>query len=370
MATFATKKTGIRPPITSWEYYVEDKDDWERYKDILKVETKKPGFLWVKLKGGLLGGDLVANAPSGWGAGQTYKNGDKVTLLDNSSHNLPGEKTIYALVEIRGNKGLLPITKLGKPSRNTTAVEDVALAQLDSAIKKRAIGGKGICIVTTDHHGHIAQMFKDVVRARTNKGTPKSDFSMINSTGQVVSEISHKKEGGPEAYQQYSGITQTAGASIADDSLVHDALRLFVDRYSLITVEKLRFKFKIPWNKKGKLLMNRAIYGPDFGGRFGIDNVNFIGQGKPVIKEYTRQPTNSHDDCIKECGIVYELTFSSNISMNGDLSHFKSGGYEPYIIARYTGGRTFQVDNEKYRDIRVLIAPTTLSRRAGVVPVE
>ena len=87
MATFATKKTGIRPPITSWEYYVEDKDDWTRYNDLdtgpLKVETKKPGFLWGKLKRGdqqadylpgLLGGDLVANAPSGWGAGQQYKN--------------------------------------------------------------------------------------------------------------------------------------------------------------------------------------------------------------------------------------------------------------------------------------------------------
>ena len=358
MATFATKKTGVRPPITSWEYYVEDKEDWERYKDILKVETKTPGFLWIKS-----GGDYVETGPR-------YKNGDKVTLLDNGSYDLAGEKTIYALVKIHNKKGLLPITKLGKPSRNTTAVEDVALAQLDSAIKDRMTGGKGICIVTTDHHGHIAQMYKDVVRARTNRGTPKSDFSMINSSGQVVAEISHKKEGGPEAYQQYSGITERAGASIADDSLVEDALRLFVDRYSLITVEKLRFKFKIPWNKSGKLLMNRAIYGPDFGGAFGIDNVNFIGQGKPVLGPYTKQTTNSHDNCVKECGIVYELSFSSNISMNGDLSHFKGGGYEPYIIARYTGGRTFQVDNEKYRDIRVLIAPTTLSRRAQVLPIE
>ena len=37
MATFATKKTGVRPPITSWEYYIEDKEDWERYKNILKL---------------------------------------------------------------------------------------------------------------------------------------------------------------------------------------------------------------------------------------------------------------------------------------------------------------------------------------------
>ena len=364
MATFAAKKTGVRPPITSWEYYIEDKEDWERYNKLttgpLKVETKKPGYLWVKS-----GKDYVESSSQ-------YKNGDNVKLLDNSTYYLNGEKTIYASVQIGRKKGLLPINRLGKPPKNTTKDEDIALAQLDAAIKKRTLtnGNTGICIVTTDHHGHISQMFLDVVRARTNKGTPKSDFAMINSKGHVVAEISHKKAGGPEAFQQYSGVSQRSGKSIAEDELVEDALRMFVNYYSEITDDRESFKFKIPWNSDGKELMNRAIYGPDFGGAYGIDNVNFIGQGKPTLSPFTRQPSNATHNCLKKCGMIYELSFSSDISMNGDLNHFKSGGYQPYIFARYTGDRTMTIDDEKYRGVRVMIAPLDIRKTAIELPIQ
>ena len=356
MATFSARKTGVRPPITSWEYYVEDKDDWVRYNKIpLKVETKTPGYLWIKAGKGSNERYVEAGSP--------YKNGEKIKLLDNGSYHLNGEKTIYALVQIGGKKGLLPISRLGKPPKNTTKDEDIALAQLDGAIRERTTGNTGICIVTT-HGSHISQMFLDVVGARTNRGTPKSDFAMINSSGRVVAEISHKKAGGPEAFQQYSGVTSKAGKSISEDEIVEDSLRLFVNHYKDITLERESFKFKIPWNKAGKELMNRAIYGPNFGKKFGIDNVNFIGQGQPSLDKFTRQPGKAQHDCLKKCGHIYELSFSSDISMNGDLSHFKSGGYQPYIFARYTGGRNFEVDNEKYTDVRVLIAPLNIRKTA------
>jgi hypothetical protein len=347
MANFSVPKTGIVPKTTSWEYYIEHKEDWERYKTILKVETKKSDSLWIKYKK-----DFIQS-------GELYKNGASVLLLDNHSHFLEKGKKVYANVKINGITGLLPISHLGKPKRNTTEVEDIALSNLNKAIKDRMLGNQGVCIIVKS--GKEKLIFMDAVGARTNSGTPKSDFTIINSKGEDICFISHKASGGASAYQQYSGISKLAGTIISENTLVETALIGFAKNHSKIIDDRQRFKYEIPFTTIGKKLMNLAIYGPDYGSaNFGINNVNFIAQGDPSLIEYKKKKSDPKSLCM--CGHIYELTFSDNISINGDLTHFKESGYRPHIIARYTSGRKFSVGNTTYTGVRVLIAPDALSK--------
>ena len=81
MATFSQRKTGTT--MTSWEYYVQDKEDWERYKNTLKVEftTKNQPILFKDTKGSST-------------IGSPLSNGTSLILLSNKSFNI--EKKIHA----------------------------------------------------------------------------------------------------------------------------------------------------------------------------------------------------------------------------------------------------------------------------------
>jgi hypothetical protein len=386
MANFQTKKTGSNQ--TSWEYYIEGKDDWKRYETILKIEAKSfdsniklkkfSNFLYKQTGSSK---QYVATPEPAVGISiyqrdinkyrpiskSPYKNGDAVILLDNKTYrldhngllvNTKNKGAAYAKVKVNGNIGLIPINKLGKPKRNTTAVEDVALRDLNLAIKKRMLGNKGICIVV-QNKGSI-EIFEGAVGARTNKGTPKSDFTIIDSRGRNICYISHKAAGGAKAYQQYSGISRTAGEQISKHNLVKKSLKGFSQKHSQIVNEKKRYKYEIPFTTNGKELMNYAIYGPDYGQRnFGINNVNFIAQGKPTLLEYEKKKSDS--PILNKYGHIYELIFSDGLSINGDLNHFKTTGYKPHILARYTAGRKFLIETTEYRGVRILIAPDALS---------
>ena len=61
---------------------------------------------------------------------------------------------------------------------------------------------------------------------------------------------------------------------------------------------------------------------------------------------------------------MYELTFSDDISLSGDLTHFQNQSYQPVILARYTSGRNFYVEGQQYTGARILIAPDALSTTA------
>jgi hypothetical protein len=340
MAVMSTKKTGSN--LTSWEYYVVGKEDWKRYQDILMIETTNLISLFLDTQGKKVSSEL-------------YKNKDKVHLVDNANYIINGK--MHAKVKIKNVIGYLPITRLSKPPRNTTEKEDIALAQLDQEIKSRVVGGKGICILVKSH-GKVAFTFKDCVGARTFKGTPKADFSIINSRGQEVAYISHKDAGGARAYQQYVSLTGKNRDGVNDHPIVQDFLRQIVARHSEITENRMRYKRTIPFTKNGIELINKAVYGVEFGKSFSKEHCHFIGQGKPTMIEADPK------DRPKDCGIAYELKFSDDLSVSGDVSHFKGQGYEPIILARFTNGRNFFVDGNKYNNVRLLIAPRVLSSTA------
>jgi len=346
MATFSIKKTGMN--ITAWEYYVQNKEDWIRYKN-LKVEipssTSNLPILYKDNKGK----DTI---------GSPLKNGTPLELLSNQSFIIDGK--IHAKVKTISHTGYLPITRLGKPTKDTTKDENIALKQLNSAIKKRNMHGKGpgICIIVKNRRGQIAHAFKHAIGAKTINGTPKADFKIIGKGNIDLAFISHKKEGGAKAYQQYVSVTGGKIDGINDSPVLQNALKKIASKINNITEERKRYKVTLPFSGESKTLILKSIYGMNYGKNFGEEHVHFIGQGTPMLKE-----ANSTDRP-KDCSIVYELTFSDDISLSGDLTHFRNQSYQPVILARYTSGRNFYVEGQQYTGARILIAPDALSATA------
>ncbi len=340
MAVMSTKKTGST--LSSWEYYVVGKEDWKRYEKILLVESSVPIPLYLDKMGRNISPKVFSNKTA-------------LQLLDNKNHIIGGKS--HAHVKIQGIVGFLPITKLSKPPRNTTEKEDIALGQLTSEIKQRMVGNKGITIIVKSHN-KVVFTFENCVGARTFKGTPKADFSIINSSGREIAFISHKDAGGAKAYQQYVSLTGKSNDGVNRHPIVQDFLRRLVMHHDFVTKQKRRIMKLVPFDKEGMDLMNYSIYGTEYGKAYSKEHVHFIGQGRPTLKEANPK------DKPKNTGIAYELKFSDDLSVSGDLSHFKLPGYEPIILARFTTGRFFYIGNNKYSDIRLLIAPKALTSTA------
>ena len=344
MAVMSTPKTGTR--MTSWDYYVVGKEDWKRYENILKVESKTPTSIFTDVKG--------TKTSDG-----VYKNGDALQLLDNKSYNINNK--VHARVKIKGTEGYLAINKLSKPPKNTTEKEDIALSQLNESVKKRNTGNAGVCIIIKNGN-KVVYTFHDVTSAKTFSGTPKADFSLNNSSGKPVCFISHKDAGGAKAYQQYVSLTGNLSGgnqNVNQHPLVQDFLKRLTIDIDEVTVNKRRPMRVIPFDNSGKKLMNYSIFGNDYGKNFGKEHCHFIAQGSPTLIEADPK------DKPANCGIAYELKFSEGIEVSGDLSHFTSGGYEPVIFARYSSARSFYVDGNKFNDARILIAPKILVGRSG-----
>ena len=350
MATMSTPKTG-QPGTTSWEYYIEDKVDWIRYQDVCKVEGS--GAALVDEQGKIIKDNLSIGTP--------------IKILSNKTKIIgSGTKgnTYHASVEVEDKQGYLSIRFIKKPTKDTTAKENIALSQLSLEIKKRMKDGKtGICIIIKNRKDEVQYTFRNCTGAETFTGTPKADFS-INSGKERVCYISHKDAGGARAYQQYVSITGVRvgrGDVINSDPAVVRALDKFAKVHNDIVNKRVRFKVSMPVGGGSDLLLKRAIYGLNFGGNFDLNNVHIIGQGKPYLIEA------SPKDKPEDISLAYELKFSDDLSTNGDLSHFKKGGYEPILFCRFQGGRKFYSGGKTYDNVRVLLGPSVLSPNAKEV---
>lgn len=182
------------------------------------------------------------------------------------------------------------------------------------------------------------------------KGDPKADIALIDNSNREVGFISHKKEGGAKAFQQYSGISKDAGDSIYDDSLVVDYVK---ELYNTVNRKfgdnKGRTGFstwrEIPDTPNGRKLASRSVYGPEWdGGRtFGRESVHCIGQGAPIL---TRQQNGS-----------YKLTFSESMHTADEIDWIFRGDYKIIFASTYRSARATTHDGVKVGDMRSGIYP-------------
>jgi len=202
---------------------------------------------------------------------------------------------------------------------------------------------------------------KSVVTAGSDqiKGDPKADIALIDDKKKEVGFISHKKEGGAKAFQQYGGISKSSGEMIYQDVLVEMYVRdlsKIVDKNFKSSRASAGFSVwrKIPTSPAGRPLVARSVYGPNWnGGRsFNRDSVHCIGQGSPIL---TRQRDGS-----------YDLTFSEAIHTADDISWAYSGDYQAIFASTFRAGRTTSHGNITVSDMRSGIYPYDFikSRRA------
>lgn len=180
------------------------------------------------------------------------------------------------------------------------------------------------------------------------KSDPKADIIVYHKSQDYLNNknifISHKKSGGPEAFQQYGGITEAAGMNIYNHPEVQKFLSELIP---YIGEEGLVNPIMKPI--QDARLKNLSIFGPDFQqGRktFGLQNVHFIGQGLPTFHEIRGEKN------------TYIMKFE-HMAMNGDLTHF-TAGYEPVFGATFREGRGFKYQGATYTGCRVGIYPKAL----------
>ena len=184
-----------------------------------------------------------------------------------------------------------------------------------------------------------------IKRTANVKGDPKADIILCSDKNRPLTKgsifISHKKEGGPEAFQQYGGLSEQAGENINENKIVQKFLKYVSEIIG--NSDKLPHPIMMTFNDK--TLANMSIYGPEYGSDFSIQHTQLIGQGNPVFKHIKND--------------IYELSFSSHLSLSGDLSHF-TGGYLPVLGATFRAGRGFDYNGKRYNGARVAIYPHKL----------
>jgi hypothetical protein len=283
-----------------------------------------------------------------------YKTGTKFNITSPKLFELGGMKV--AEVKVGATKGYFPITKIRKPTGgNGTQYEDEVVDAINNYILEN--GGKIDIRLKGD-----TKTYKDICyaikvdtaikRQGRVRGDPKADIILCkdkkNPLGPGGIYVSHKKEGGPEAFQQYGGLSEQAGAAIYNHPLVQKFLQKVAD--VLGTSNQLSSPVMATFNNTD--LANMSIYGPDYGQAFSLQHTQLIGQGKPVLNDKGR---------------YVELDFSSHMSLSGDMSHF-TGGYAPVFGATFRAGRGFDYKGKRYNGARVAIYPHKLmATRSGLL---
>lgn len=339
MADLASKTTDGTPSFT--KYVVNNK----RYLEIdYEIEKGKSANIFSKSGSGLKA------------VGKELKAGTKIKIVENKLYTF--SKIQYASCKVGSTKGFIQISKIRKPTvGNGTQYEDEVVDLINKVIKDY---GAPIDIKLKGDdklYKGIAYAVKvdiNIKRAAGAKGDPKADIILCRDIKKPLADgsiyISHKKEGGPEAFQQYGGVTELAGDSIHNHPIVQGFIKLVAE----LIGDGDKLEAPVMANFNDKKLSCLSIFGPDYGKAFSVEHTQLIGQGKPKLT-----PKNG--------GKYYELNFTSHMSLSGDLSHF-SGGYTPVLGATFRAGRSFTYKGKKYNGARLGIYPMKLiATRANLI---
>jgi hypothetical protein len=155
----------------------------------------------------------------------------------------------------------------------------------------------------------------------------KADFVVIDNKGEEKCFISYKTGQTATSFQQYGGITSRSKLDQHREvkQFVEDVEKLgeeFFNRgketYDDKTNEKKVIKGDVYKKIKDQHLKKMAIFGPDYGKKHGVDNVNFVVQGTPQLRM---------------SGNVVTLFFTKKVVENGNLNRL-AGDYDPVLGAR------------------------------------
>lgn len=337
MADLASRATDGR--ISFIKYVTENK----RFDEIeFEIEKGKKTVIYSKKGTTLQSGN------------KEFLAGTKIKITDTKLFEISGMK--LAAVKIGTLVGYIPINTIRKPtSGNGTQYEDEVVDAINSYIKKAGgiinIRLKGSSKTYNDI-SYAIKVDLAIKRKAGVVGDPKADIILCkdkkNPTAAGSIYISHKKEGGPEAFQQYGGLSEQAGVDIYN----HPLVQKFLGRVAAVIGNSSALPSPVMGLFTDVQLANMSIYGPEYGSAFSLQHTQLIGQGKPTF--------------LSKSSYV-EMGFSSHMSLSGDLKHFVSG-YSPVFGATFRAGRGFTYKGKRYDGARVAIYPYKLmTTRGGLI---
>lgn len=327
MAHLGGKKTDGRP---AWEFYIENNPKWKE----LDLEVEHTVQICPVM-------DVTGKKVT-----RTIKAKEKITLKTNKAKVVNGKKYAQATI------GLIYINHIRKPTNiDTVKDEKIAMDNLQKLLNKL---GRPVTLHVTNNGSKTIDVAKDITKVGEIKGTPKADFSLKDVKGKEQIFISHKKAGGAKAFQQYSGVSPAAGSDIYNHPEVQKflaALTGFIEDGKLI--------HPVYMVVKDKKLINLSIFGPDFGGKFGTEHCQVIGQGDPILS-----PIKGKDD-------EFQLKWSDHAAVSGEASEFMKGEYTAILAATFRAGRKFTYKGKQYEGARVGIYPMLFVKgRKGAVEIK
>lgn len=279
----------------------------------------------------------------------------RINAFVNKFYNNELFESDYGLVNLQAlkiNNEYFEYNDLAKRSRLTRTIKNTkgqslwALTELNefvsSKLKKTAeFGGKSSGF-STRHEAYVIKSLKDqlselgkvdirigdelyrnIKYIDTTKGTPKSDFHLSNIHEEQEIFISHKKGSKAKEFQQYGGISK-----FYENEEVLD----FLQSIKNLTGDLFPKKMSLMRPIESNILKRQMVYGNDYNNDYGINNVQLLIQGEPILQKEKN----------------YYVFKSNHIVENPQLP---KGEYEPVLYATYRKRRS--VLNEMIKDVRV-----------------
>jgi hypothetical protein len=328
---------------SSWDKYVARNKNWTELNLVLEKDT-----------------ELMKKTGNKLAAIIELSKGSSIKLKSHIAVNIGTKK--YAHVIANRKDGYIVINAIRKPTNFApTGYETEVVNMINKHIAQNNnipidVKIKGDNKIYKGISGAI-QVDTKIKRQAGVSADPKADIILYVDKKNLLSNknifISHKKEGGPEAFQQYGGLTEKAGEKIYN----HPETKKFLKAVAKNIDPEEGLKNPMFMKVKDTTLKNMSIYGPDYGATYGLQHTQVIGQGLPKLIPTKKENT-------------YELDFTSHMSISGDLSHFTEG-YTPVFGATFRAGRGFELDGKRYDGARVGIYPIKLIQtRGGVIEVK
>lgn len=332
--------------IPNWDKYVKNQNSLSS----IKYDIEKPAFLYKGISN-TKESDILGLLPVG----------ALVNIVSPTTYNISvsgGAGKAFsskpaAKVRYDGKTGYVLITLIRKPTKAPDSVEkrtiDITQTTLNSYKQVSGVGRGPRAGIDIEVEGiGVIQNVSTVskVPERVNNREAKADIVLKDTKGTPLLYISHKAGGGAKAFQQYGGISKKAGsrsnpALMYNDPETQKYLNDLWNFYQDALAGAPQYGGANPFTSDGILkygriyrfvqsddLIGKSVFGPDYGGAFGIDNVNLIGQGNFLFKPYM----NSEED------IAIRLRFE-NFEINGDISEFRKGDYRAIFVSRSSSDR-------------------------------